>query len=251
MNHLQNQTHVEEHQPANIRERLARQHRPSYLGDAVLGAIDGCVTTFAVVAGAIGAGFSSIVIVVLGFANLLADGFSMAVSNYQNTKSDQQHVEKSRHDEMRHIEMYPEGEREEIRQIYSQKGFSGDELENIVQVITSDRSLWLDTMLREELGLQLHGPNPMKAALATLLAFVGFGVLPLLPFVIPGFLPEYTFVTSAIATGAAFFSIGLVKGHVLQRSRVMAGTETLLTGGGAALLAYFIASWLQQAYGAV
>ena len=242
---------IEEHQPENIRARLADAHKPSYLGDAVLGAIDGCVTTFAVVAGAVGAGFSSVVIVVLGFANLLADGFSMAVSNFQNTKSERQQTEMARREELRHIDLYPEGEREEIRQIYARKGFEGPELERIVGVITQDRTLWVNTMLTEELGLQLEGPSPARAALATLVAFVVVGVLPLLPFVIPGFLGQQMFTASAIATGIAFFGIGAVKGHVLRRSRIRAGVETLLTGGGAALLAYFIADWLQAAYGVV
>src|SRR3712207_5732700 len=70
------------HRPKVVQRRLAERRRPSYLGDAILGGIDGCVTTFAVVSGAVGAGFSSVVIIVLGVANLLADGFSMAVSNY-------------------------------------------------------------------------------------------------------------------------------------------------------------------------
>jgi vacuolar iron transporter family protein len=71
-----------EHRPKVVQSRLAERHRPSYLGDDILGGIDGCVTTFAVVAGAVGAGFSSVVIIVLGIANLLADGFSIAASNY-------------------------------------------------------------------------------------------------------------------------------------------------------------------------
>lgn len=69
------------------RRRLAESRHPSYLGDAILGSIDGCVTTFAVVAGAAGGGFSSGVVIVLGIANLLADGFSMAVSNYQGPRA--------------------------------------------------------------------------------------------------------------------------------------------------------------------
>jgi hypothetical protein len=82
-----------EHRPEAVRRRLAERRGQSYLGDAVLGGIDGCVTTFAVVAGAVGGGFPGLVVIVLGFANLLADGFSMAVSNYQGTKSQRERVE--------------------------------------------------------------------------------------------------------------------------------------------------------------
>jgi hypothetical protein len=70
-----------ENSPKVVQGRLAERRRPSYLADAILGGIDGCVTTFAVVAGAVGSGFTSVVIIVLGVTNLLADGFSMAASN--------------------------------------------------------------------------------------------------------------------------------------------------------------------------
>lgn len=77
-----------DHEPHVIRSRLAVKARHGYLGDAVFGAIDGCVTTFAVVAGAMGGGLEHTVVVILGFANLIADGFSMAVGNYLSTKSE-------------------------------------------------------------------------------------------------------------------------------------------------------------------
>jgi hypothetical protein len=108
-----------EHRPEEVRRRLLEHRGQGYLGDAVLGGIDGCVTTFAVVAGAVGAGFSGLVVVVLGFANLLADGFSMAISNYQGTKSQLERVEEARFSEERQIEEIPAGEREEVRQIFA------------------------------------------------------------------------------------------------------------------------------------
>jgi VIT1/CCC1 family predicted Fe2+/Mn2+ transporter len=170
-----------EHSPEAIRGRLAGLRQHSYLGDAILGGIDGCVTTFAVVAGTVGGGFPNIVAIVLGFANLLADGFSMAVSNYQNTKSQRDLVEEARRTEEQHIEHIPKGEQEEIRQIFASKGFEGVILEKIVEVITQDRRLWVDTMLTEELGLQIEGPRPVRAALVTFGAFFAVGIIPLLP----------------------------------------------------------------------
>ena len=240
---------ITEHKPEVIKTRLKTLSNHSYLGDAVLGGIDGCVTTFAVVAGTVGGGFSGIVAIVLGFANLLADGFSMAVGNYQGTKSQLEWVEKARHQEERHIDLIPEGEREEIRQIFAAKGFEDDALENIVEVITKDKKLWVDTMITEELGLQLDGPNPMKAALATFVAFLVVGFVPLIPFLIPGLTPEQTFLASSIVTALAFFSVGVAKGKVLKRSILKAGFETLLVGGIAATIAYFVGWWLRQTFG--
>jgi VIT1/CCC1 family predicted Fe2+/Mn2+ transporter len=224
-----------------------RKH--SYLGDAILGGIDGCVTTFAVVAGAVGGGFPQIVVIVLGFANLIADGFSMAVSNYQNTKSQHELVEEARRTEERHIKQIPKGEEEEIRQIFAGKGFEGEVLRKIVEVITQDRRLWVDTMLTEELGLQIEGPQPLRAALVTFGAFVVVGIIPLIPFLFPILTPEQTFILSSVVTALAFLSIGMIKGLVLQRSVFRAGLETLLVGGAAAILAYLVGMWLRQTFG--
>src|SRR5262245_3025507 len=117
------QSLAEQHTPKAIRERLARGPAHSYLGDFVLGAIDGCVTTFAVVAGVAGAGLSPTVVIIMGLANVLADGFSMAVGNFLGTKSDRQVVERIRRMEEMHIDKVPDAEREEIRQIFAGKGF--------------------------------------------------------------------------------------------------------------------------------
>lgn len=239
-----------DHRPESIRWRLEQQRRHSYLGDGVLGAIDGTVTTFAVVSGAIGAGFSSIVVIVLGFANLLADGFSMAVSNYLGTKSQRQQLAQTRRLEELQIEEIPAGEREEIAQIFARKGFEGDVLERIVETITSDRRLWVDTMLTEEHGLQLDGPSPVRAGLATFVAFMLVGLIPLIPFLLPGLDLNERFIASCIATGLAFLTVGIGKGAVLEQGLVRSGLETLLTGGIAALLAYLMGRWLRQSFGA-
>jgi VIT1/CCC1 family predicted Fe2+/Mn2+ transporter len=239
-----------EHDPDAISARLGAARRHSYLGDAVLGGVDGCVTTFAVVAGALGAGFPRVVVVVLGFANLIADGFSMAAGNFLGTKSQREQVEKTRAAEELHVEEIPEGEREEIRQIFARKGFSGEDLERVVDVITGNRRLWEDTMLTEEHGLQVEGPRPIRAATATLLAFLVVGLVPLAPFLIPGIGSDRMFTASVVATALAFLGVGIAKGMVLGRPLVRSGLETLLIGGVAALLAYVVGSWLRSLYGA-
>ncbi len=235
-----------QHEAAAIEGRLAAARQNSYLGDTVLGAIDGCVTTFAVVAGAAGAGLPAKVAIVLGCANLLADGFSMAASNYQRARSEHELLARARRVEEMHVREVPEGEREEVRQIFQAKGFSGATLEDIVRGITQDRKLWVDTMLTEELGLRLDPPRPGLAALATFAGFCAAGLLPLLPYLLPGMPFAWMFPVSMAATACTFLAIGVLKGCVLRQPRLRAGLATLFVGGTAALLAYLVGLLLQD-----
>lgn len=234
------------HTPDAIQERLEEETNASYLRDAVLGAIDGCVTTFALVAGATGAGFSSVVALVLGISSLLADGLSMAISNYQGSKTEQERLHQAYHMENLHIDHYPEGEIEEIRQIFAMKGFEGEVLEQIVEVITSDRQLWLDTMITEEHGLSLTAPDPVRAGLYTFSAFVAVGLIPLLPFFVPALSGGTVFAASAVLTGVAFLGIGVAKGKLMEQSPLRSGVEMLLTGGLAAAVAYGLGHGLER-----
>ncbi|NNC71768.1 MAG: hypothetical protein HKN78_02715, partial [Sphingomonadaceae bacterium] len=229
------------HDPTAIAARLERRHRTSYLSDFVYGGIDGAITTFAIVAGVVGAALPSSVILILGLANLLADGFSMAASNYSGTKTVTDNIARLRQIEQRHVETDPEGEREEVRQILEKKGLNGDALESGVRSITSDREEWIDFMLVEEYGMPTATPEPGKAGLATFLAFVLCGSVPLLPFLIGATNP---FEISVTMTGMVFFLIGASKSRWSTAPWWRSGLETLLIGGIAAGLAYFVGSVL-------
>lgn len=238
-----------EHRPEQIRRRLSARGGESALGDAVLGGVDGIITTFAVVAGSAGAQLPAVVIIVLGLANLIADAFSMAVSNYLGTRSRQQEVERAKQDESWQIDQYPEGERREIREIFGRKGFRGATLDRIVEVITRNRDTWVDTMLREELNLSQVAARPLRAALATFIAFVMFGFIPLVPFVVAGFPQDYLFPISAAMSAVAFLVLGVWKGFMLERPPLGSGIQTLLIGGIAAVLAYSVGALLHDIFG--
>jgi len=225
------------HTPDAIAERLEAGPTPSYLRDGIYGAIDGSVTTFAVVSGVVGADLSPGVIIILGLANLAADGFSMAASNYASTRTEvyeRQHFEAMEHE---HIERTPEGEEEEVRQIYRLKGFEGEELETIVAGIVADRERWVETMLTEEHGLPPQLRSPWRAATTTLVAFVLCGSLPLAPYLLR---LEGAFPVATTLTAATFFAVGSARSRwsVLPWWRL--GAETLVIGALAASLAWLV-----------
>lgn len=240
---------AEEHRPEVISEKLKRPAKENVVSDAVLGGIDGCVTTFAVVSGVVGAGFSPSVALVLGFANLMADGFSMAVSNYESIMTDRDFIQNIRDAEKEHIDKIPSGEREEIRQIFKNKGFSGEVLEEIVKTISADRHLWIETMLTEEHGVQKTSRDPVKAAIATFASFVIVGSMPLIPLFVPGLEKNVQFLISALLAALMFFSIGAMKSRIFSKPAIRSGMGTLLTGGTAAALAFFVGYALREVFG--
>jgi vacuolar iron transporter family protein len=232
-----------EHSRSAIAARLASAPTVSYLRDWVYGGIDGAVTTFAIVAGVVGAELSNRVVLILGAANLVADGFSMAASDYSGTKTEHEELAHLRAVEERHIDTVPDGEREEIRQIFRAKGFEGRDLEQAVAVITRDRARWVDTMLAEEYGLPKVVRAPLKAAASTFAAFVLCGAIPLLPFL---FQTAGRFEQSAVVTALVFFLIGSTKSRWSPVSWWRSGAETLAIGLGAAALAYIVGALLRS-----
>ena len=213
--------------------------------DFIYGSIDGSVTTFAVVAGTIGASLSPSIVLILGFANLFADGFAMAVGNYQATKARIEFVEKEKEKEEWKIDHLADEERQEIRDIYANKGFKDQLLEDIVKVITARRKIWLDTVMKEELGLVEDDRKPIDTAVSTFAGFNAIGIIPLLPFI---FLHasgieltiNASFLYSVSFTAGAFFLIGVIKGKIVQRGLLRSGLSTLLVGGIAASVAFVI-----------
>lgn len=232
-----------EHTVEAIHERLSAGPRQNYLRDWIYGGIDGAVTTFAVVSGVVGARLSAWVILVMGFANLLADGFSMAASNFLGTRAEHDDLKRLEAVEHRHVDLDPEGEREEVRQIFSGKGFAGDDLTRLVNLITSDRARWVRTMLTEEYGLPQEVRSPWLAAICTFSAFLACGVVPLLPYLF-GF--QNTLTLSTVLTGIVFFAIGSVKSRWSTAVWWRSGLSTLALGATAAGLAYGVGLWLNH-----
>ena len=231
------------HSPKEIQQRLNKEQSKSFLKDFVYGAMDGIVTTFAVVAGVIGASLETRTILILGFSNIVADGFSMAASNYMGTKSEVEESKMISQYEEHQIETNPKGETEEIRQIFINKGFTGEMLEKAVTLVTENKKEWLKTMMLEEYGLANAKSSPFYAGIATFSAFIFFGSIPLLPF---AFDLQNSFQFSIVFTGLAFFSVGAVKSSWTKNTMSLSGLETLTIGMLTAALAYIVGMFLSE-----
>ena len=215
-----------------------------HFDDFIYGSIDGAVTTFAIVAGVVGAGLSPGIILILGFANLFADGFAMAAANFQAKKARNEFIEMMRVQEELSVDKKKEEEVEEIRDIYKKKGFKDELLEEIVRIITSRRKVWVDTMMKEELGLIEDGKDPIHSSVSTFVGFNLIGVIPLIPFMIYLILnleiTSQTFVYSTISVAIAFFIVGMIKAKIVKKSKIRSGIYTLIIGGVAATVAYMV-----------
>ncbi|MBW8639287.1 VIT1/CCC1 transporter family protein [Hoeflea sp. WL0058] len=232
-----------DHSVAAIRARLSAGAKPNYIRDWVYGGIDGAVTTFAIISGVVGAELSTRTIIIMGFANLIADGFSMAASNYSGTKTEVDNLERLRRIERKHIAAEPEGEREEIRQILQGKGIEGEALESAVAAVTSNDETWISTMLVDEYGLSEVVRSPMLSAASTFIAFLICGLVPLMPYLIGS---EDGFVISLVATAIVFFAIGATKATWSPQPWWRSGLETLAIGLAASAVAYAIGYFLKS-----
>ncbi len=225
------------HHPDKIKERLNSNQTHSYLRDFVYGGIDGTVTTFAVVSGVIGANLESKTILILGMANLIADGFSMAASNYLGTRTEIEEHALIKEFEYEQIKNNPHGEKEEVRQILASKGFQGDLLTKSVELYIKDKDRWVEFMLKEEYGLSSATRSAIKAGIVTFIAFSIFGLIPLLPYL---GVVKPSFTLSCTLTGIAFFLIGSMKSNWTTETKLSSGLKTFAIGAIAAALAYFV-----------
>lgn len=212
-----------------------------YVGDAVFGATDGIVTTFAVVSGVVGAELPAGIILILGAVNLLADGLSMAVGNYLGTQSERDYHRLERERERWEIAHLPDEERDEVREIFSAKGVEGEDLDDLVRITTRYPKVWEDLMMTEELNISKDEGHPAKHGLATFVAFVIAGSVPLLAPILGYLFPlvqAHSFPITIALTLLALFAVGVARMRVTMRNWWASGLEIMALGGIAAAVAY-------------
>jgi VIT1/CCC1 family predicted Fe2+/Mn2+ transporter len=214
-----------------------------YIKSMVYGGLDGIITTFAVVAGVTGASLSSGIVLILGFANLIADGLSMAIGDYLSTKAEAEYNRAERRREAWEVEHYPEGEKKELVELYVEKGLSEEDATAIVEILARNKETWIDIMMLEELGIVESDESPVKNGIATFFSFGIFGLVPLLAYVLSYLVPAWapaTFPLACVLTGMTLFTLGALKVRITERGWFRSGMEMLLVGGLAAVAAYVV-----------
>ena len=219
----------------------------TYIKDAVYAGNDGIVTTFAVVAGVAGASLGPVIILVLGFANLLADGFSMATGNYLGTKSESDHYHRERKSESRIYDDSPEEGKRVVQGIMEEKGYASEDAGLLAGLIMKNKEFFSDFVVFERTGITPSTTaDEIRGAVVTFVAFMIAGLIPLLPFVFfSGDEGVNTFLLASVFTGVALFVIGAARTFFSDKSWWAGGFEMFIAGGAAALIAYVIGALLK------
>ena len=247
------------HTPESIAHSVHEDHggpAPSISVTWSMVVLMGSLPPFAVVSGVAGAELRSGIILIMGLANLLADGFSMATGAYISAKSEQEYYEKEYQRELWEIEEFPDGERLELLEIYCQEGYSEEEAEQLTEIKTRTKERWVDAMMKDELGMLKDEKNPVFSGLATLVAFLVAGVMPLLVYLIGLAFPtalESAFLISIVLSGLSLFGVGAAKVLVTQQNPYKSGFRDAVgwwTGGWGRLQRWYAAEgiwdWIEH-----
>ncbi len=214
-----------------------------YIKSIVYGGLDGTITTFAVVAGVSGASLSTGVLLILGFANLIADGFSMAVGDYLSTKAEKEYHDAERTYESWEFDSKPEQEKNELIEFYTKKGITKKDAQKITAILLQKKKAVVDVMMIEEHGILETEIPPLSAALVTFCSFVTFGFVPLIAFIIAPLslaIAQHQFLIASAITAATLFGLGALKISTTNRHWFWSGLEMMVVGGIAASAAYGI-----------
>lgn len=220
-------------------------HRRTNVREIVFGFNDGSISTLALLAGVTGVALAQGSIIVAGLSGVIAGTISMGIGAYISSKSEIEHHRSEIKRERREIEEVPAIEREEIRQIYQKKArFTDEELDLIVGRITGDKEAWLDTMMKEELGLfEERFESPLKVGLIMMAAFLAGGIIPVSPFFL--LQPPLNSLIAAIAlTFTSLFIVGVWKTTFTDRRWLISGLEMVGIGVLAAVVPYVIGDLL-------
>mmetsp|Transcript_53227 Transcript_53227/g.64174 ORF Transcript_53227/g.64174 Transcript_53227/m.64174 type:complete len:303 (-) Transcript_53227:200-1108(-) len=233
----------------NVSGKEMHKTEGGMLKPIIFGGLDGILTSFAIVAGAAGGNVGTGVILIMGFSNIFADALSMGVGEFLSSKAENEWILSERRREQWEMENYPEGEIQEMIDIYESRGMGREDAELVINTMSKYQDFFVNVMMKEELELQVPDDDYLmdnvKEGVVMFLSFAFFGALPLLGYVIFPIMfgqldEEFLFTVACIVTGIVLFLMGCVKSNFSTTHWIWSGTETFLLGGACATIAYTI-----------
>lgn len=211
----------------------------SWIRDLILGGQDGLVNVLGIILGVTAANGTHPVIVAASLAAAFAEAVSMGAVNYTSTLAERDHYEKEKKTELWEIENRPGEEKGEVYEIYKAKGFKGEALNKVVEIITEDKEVWASVMMAEELHFQEVKTDKLIGSSFLVGASTVMGsIIPVLPYFV--FQPGRALVYSLILSGAVLFGVGVYKAKTYVGSWWKSGLQMLVIGMGAALIGFII-----------
>ncbi len=214
------------------------------LSDVILGGQDGLVNVLGVILGVAAATNDPGIVLVAGLAAAFAESISMGAVAYTSTMADADYYESEREREYRHIQEAPHMERDEVRSIYSKKGFSGELLDRIVDTITDNQDIWVAVMMAEEHRLSpVNRSHAFRSAIVVGLSAIIGSLIPLVPFVV---MPVgLSMITSILITAMVLFIVGVYKARITVGRPWRSGLEMAVIGTVSALVGYAVGAILK------
>jgi vacuolar iron transporter family protein len=237
--------------PVSLEQMRGERHKTGGAGNlraAVFGVNDGLVSNASLILGVAGAGAPADVILLSGAAGLLAGAFSMAAGEYVSVRSQREFHEYQITLEREELDQYPQEEAAELALIYQAKGVEGAEAKRMAQAMIQDPDRALDTLAREELGLNPDElGSPWGAAISSFLAFSFGALIPLMPYLLLSGQTAFTGVL--LASGISLFGVGAAISLFTGKRAVLGGLRMLMIGAAAGTATWFIGGALGVALG--
>lgn len=218
-----------------------------HIKSAVYGGLDGIITTFATVTSVAGSGLPHSVILIIGLAHLVADGLSMGLGDMLSSQAEADLVNHERAREVWEFENYPEGEMEEMIELYEKKGISTEDAKLVVHTLAKYKEAFIDIMMIEELNLMPvdDDDSPLMGGIVTFVSFMAFGVIPLLSYLVNlipglGMSADTVFYASCVLTVITLFLLGAVKATFVGQQWWKSGTSMMINGTVAASCGWLI-----------
>ncbi len=219
------------------------------LKSIVFGGLDGILTSFAIVSGAVGAHLGPTAVLAMGISNVLADALSMGAGEYLSSKAYSSYVRQEMEREKWELHNHPEGEVQEMVELFHQRGMSIDDAQVVVERMAKYKDFFINIMMTEELQLPVPSDDAAAESLrdgfVMFLAFAAFGLVPILafavvPIIVPGLDDHVLFGAACAVTGVSLFGLGAYKALFHDKKFFRSGLETLVLGSVCASVAFLV-----------